>query len=55
MFGWYFIWKGLSNDNILAMEQVGKLELQEWLNYMLINVKERERDKLNESKMTQFA
>lgn len=54
MFGWYFIWKSISNDDILNMSKTGKLELQEWLNFMLINVKERERDKLNESNMTQF-
>jgi hypothetical protein len=55
MFGWYFIWKNLANDDILKMERVGDLPLSEWLSFLLIQVKESERDKLNESNMTQFA
>lgn len=54
MFGWYFIWKSLSADNILNLEPVGNLSLQTWLDYMLISSKEREREKLNEKGVIQF-
>lgn len=55
MFGWYFIWKSLSQENILNMEQIGNLQLQEWLDYMLISVKEKERDDLLKDSKVQFA
>lgn len=55
MFGWYFIWVNMANNDITKLETVGNLPLQEWLNYMLIMSKQKEVDDiLNNSNMVQF-
>jgi len=55
MFGWYFIWKSLANDDITKMDAVGKLPLSEWLNFMLLSERSQTREKLNDSNLVQFS
>lgn len=41
VFGWYFILKSLSNDDITKLEEVSNIDFQSVINYLLILKQER--------------
>lgn len=50
LFGWYFIMKGLANNDITKIKYITEMPLEDIVNYMVISQQESQVEKYKENK-----